>query len=102
MYLEGFIYLIKILIDHKNLLYFIIIKKLNQKQTRQSEILAKYNFQISYIKGLENGKADILNRKSKYYKNKKYISHAILTAGELGLKYNKLQLAATVRLEISN
>ena len=29
MYLEEFIYLIKILIDYKNLLYFTIIKKLN-------------------------------------------------------------------------
>ena len=29
MYLEGFIYLIKVLINYKNLLYFIIIKKLN-------------------------------------------------------------------------
>ena len=31
IYLEEFIYLVKILIDYKNLLYFIIIKKLNQK-----------------------------------------------------------------------
>ena len=54
------------------------------------EILIKYNFWISYIKKLENGKTNILNRKSKYYKNKKYISHIILTIEELELKYNKL------------
>ena len=29
VYLEGFIYLIKILMNYKNLLYFITIKKLN-------------------------------------------------------------------------
>ena len=29
IYLEGFIYPVKILINYKNLLYFIIIKKLN-------------------------------------------------------------------------
>ena len=34
VYLEGFMYLVKILIDYKNLLYFIIIKKLNWKQIR--------------------------------------------------------------------
>ena len=52
-------------------------------------MLIKYNFQISYMKGLKNGRINILNRKSKYHKNKKYISHAILTIEELGLKYNK-------------
>ena len=29
IYLEGFIYLMKVLINYKNLLYFIITKKLN-------------------------------------------------------------------------
>ena len=44
MYLKESIYLIKILIDYKNLLYFMIIKKFNRRQTRQLEILIKYNF----------------------------------------------------------
>ena len=65
-------------------------------------MLIKYNFQISYIKGSENGRADILSRKSKYHKNKKYVSHTILIIGELGLEYNKPQLAATIRLGISD
>ena len=42
------------------------------------------------MKGLENGRINILNRKPKYHKNKKYISHMILTVGKLGLEYNKL------------
>ena len=42
------------------------------------------------MKGLENGRVDVLSRKPEYYKNKKYISHAILMIGELGLEYNKL------------
>ena len=66
------------------------------------EILVKYNFYISYIKELENGKANILSKKSKYYKNKKYISYAILIIEKLGLEYNKLQLIIIVRIEISN
>ena len=32
----------------------------------------------------------MLNRKFKYYKNKKYISYTILIIKKLGLKYNKL------------
>ena len=51
---------------------------------------------------MENGRTDILNRKSEYYENKKYIFHIILTAGELGLEYNKLQLTVIVKLKISN
>ena len=42
------------------------------------------------MKGLENGKINTLNKKSKYYKNKKYISHIILIIRKLGLEYNKL------------
>ena len=53
-------------------------------------MLIKYNFQIFYIKELENRKINTLNKKLKYYKNKKYISHTILIIEKLGLKYNKL------------
>ena len=102
VYLEGSIYLVKILIDYKNLLYFIITKKLNQRQIRWSEILIKYNFQIFYMKGLENGRANILSRKPKYYENKKYVSYIILIVEKLGLEYNKPQLTATIKLEINN
>ena len=65
-------------------------------------MLIKYNFQIFYIKKLENKRANILNKKPKYYKNKKYISHTILTIEELKLKYNKSQLTITVRLKTDN
>ena len=102
VYLEGSTYPVKVLTDHKNLLYFTTTKKLNRRQTRWSETLAKYNFQISYVKGSENGRADALSRKPEYHENKKHVSHAILTAGESGLEYNKPQLAATVRLGISD
>ena len=36
-------------------------------------MLIKYNFQISYMKGLENKKINVLNRKSKYPKKTKNI-----------------------------
>ena len=52
-------------------------------------MLIKYNFQIFYIKKLENRRINTLNKKFKYYKNKKHISHTILIVEKLRLKYNK-------------
>jgi hypothetical protein len=49
--------------DYKNLMGFLIIKKLNQKQVRWAEILIEYYFKIKYIKGTDNIKADIFNKK---------------------------------------
>ena len=54
------------------------------------------------MKKLDNRKTNILSRKPKYYKNKKYISHIILTTRKLRLKYNKLQLITIIRLKINN
>ena len=51
---------------------------------------------------MENGKTNVFNWKSEYYKNKKYISHTILITKKLGLEYNKLQLIIIVRLKINN
>ena len=42
------------------------------------------------MKGLENRQTNTLSWKLEYLKNKRYISHTILIAGELGLEYNKL------------
>ena len=54
------------------------------------------------MKELENRKANIFNRKPKYHKNKKYISHTILIIGKLKLKYNKSQLITTIKLKTDN
>jgi hypothetical protein len=43
---------------------FLTTKELNQRQIRWAEILAEYYFKIEYIKGTDNIKADILNRKA--------------------------------------
>jgi hypothetical protein len=37
-----------VLIDHKSLKYFMIIKKLNRRQTRWIEFLAEFDFKIAY------------------------------------------------------
>ncbi len=56
--------LIKIFIDHPNLKYFMIIKKLIRRQTRWAEKLFKYNFKIIYQSEKQNLKADVLIRMS--------------------------------------
>lgn len=56
------------------------------------EIIANYNFRISYIKGLENARADIFNRKSEYQENKTYKLYTIFKKDGESLIYNILQL----------
>ncbi len=56
--------LIKIFIDHLNLKYFMIIKKLIRWQTKWAEKLFQYNFKIIYQSEKQNLKADVLIRMS--------------------------------------
>ena len=51
--------------DYKNLIGFLIIKELNQRQVRQVEMLIEYYFKIQYIKGTKNIRADAFSRKAK-------------------------------------
>ena len=51
--------------DYKNLLGFLTIKELNQRQVRQVEILIEYYFKIQYTKGTKNIRVDALSRKAK-------------------------------------
>ena len=49
--------------DHKNLEYFMTVRKLTERQMRWSLILSRYNFQIVHISGTKNGRADALSRR---------------------------------------
>jgi len=49
--------------DHKNLEYFMTVRKLTERQMRWSLILSRYNFVISYLPGKENTQADALSRR---------------------------------------
>ena len=64
-FLQGIEKLFIVKIDYKNLIGFLIIKELNQRQVRQAEILIEYYFKIQYTKGIENIRADVLSRKAK-------------------------------------
>ena len=64
VFLQGIIELFIVKTDHKNLINFLITKELNQRQVRWAEMLIEYYFKIKHIKGINNTKADILNRKT--------------------------------------
>ena len=49
--------------DYKNLIGFLIIKKLNRRQVKQMEILIEYYFKIKHSKGINNIKANIFGKK---------------------------------------
>ncbi len=48
--------------DHKNLKYFITVRKLTERQMRWSLVLSQYNFFILYLLGKQNERADALLR----------------------------------------
>ncbi len=48
--------------DHKNLKYFMTVKKLTERQMRWSLILLQYNFFILYLLDKQNKRADTLSR----------------------------------------
>ena len=49
--------------DHKNLEYFMTVRKLTERQMRWSLVLSRYNFQIVHVPGVENERADALSRR---------------------------------------
>ena len=56
---------IKILINHKNLKHFMIIKQLNRRQIKWTEFLSKFNFKIFYKSNVQNIKSNNFTRRSK-------------------------------------
>ncbi len=52
----------QICMNHKNLKYFMTVKKLTERQMRWSLILLQYNFFILYLLSKQNERADALSR----------------------------------------
>ena len=52
-----------VLTDHKNLEYFMKIRRLNERQMRWAEILARYNYKLSYRPGKLASRPDALSRR---------------------------------------
>ena len=55
-FLEGAKHQFEIWTDHKNLEYFILANKLNQRQARWSLLLARFNFLLHHHPGMTMGK----------------------------------------------
>ena len=65
-YLEGSQHKITILTDHRNLEWFTETKKYTRRQARWAELLAGYDFIITYRPGRKGGKPDALSRRGDY------------------------------------
>ena len=89
VYLEGARKTTEIITDHRNLIYFITAKKMNRRQARWMQLLAIYNFKISYRKGSENVQADTLSRRKDLNPGNAKTEAMILREKENGsLEYN--------------
>ena len=62
-YLIGSPLPVQILTDHRNLEHFMTSQLLNQRQIRWAQLLADYNFNLTYRPGAQQAKADALSRR---------------------------------------
>jgi len=65
-FLEGATHPVEIWTDHKNLEYFMTVKKLNCRQARWSLYLARFDFLLHHCPGCTMGKPDALSRRADY------------------------------------
>ncbi len=78
VYLKESRHQIQVYTNHKNLLYFMIMKVLNQRQIKWLKKLSSYNFQIQYQKKSENLKINVLSRRINHMTDKSQINQTIL------------------------
>jgi hypothetical protein len=63
-FLEGARHKFEIHTDHKNLEYFMTVKKLNRRQARWSLYLSRFNFDMHHHPGRTMGKSDALSHRA--------------------------------------
>ena len=85
--------------DYKNLIGFLIIKELNQRQVRWVEMLIEYYFKIQYTKGIENIKVNALSKKAELQNSKKLLEAMLRQDKDKLIRYNYSKLTAIVELE---
>ncbi len=71
--LEDFIYFVEMIMNHKNLEYFMSIKQLSHHQARWSEFLFKFNYCIAYHFDKIDDKLNALTRRSEDFVKEKNI-----------------------------
>ena len=101
-YLEELKNPVQIYTDHKNLIYFMIIKVLNRQQVWWSEKLSNFNFKIHYQKESENVKADTLSQRSDYIKNKSQTVQSVLLQQKNKIIIYNTQIIITTMIIINN
>ncbi len=69
--LEDFIYSVEMIMNHKNLKYFMSTKQLSHHQVHWSKFLFKFNYYIAYHFNKINDKLNALTRRSKDLSKKK-------------------------------
>ena len=69
--LKDFKFSIEVILDHKNLKYFMFVKLFNRRQARWFEFLSRFNFRIIYRLDKSNSAVDALNCQSKDFSKKK-------------------------------
>ena len=65
-------------------------------------MLAKYYFEIKYIKSIDNTKANTLSKKAKLQNSKKLLDAILRINKNKKVRYNYLKLAAVYKAFISN
>jgi transposase InsO family protein len=63
-YLAGAAHQVRIITDHRNLLYFMTTKQLNRRQARWALRLSEYDFALEHRPGSLHGLADALSRQA--------------------------------------
>jgi hypothetical protein len=66
-FFEGADHKLKVLTDHKNLVWFTETKSYNRRQARWAEKLSRFDFVIQFRPGVEAGKPDALSRRPDYW-----------------------------------
>jgi len=78
-YCEGATHQVQVFTDHQNLEYFTTTKVLNRRLARWAQELARIDFRIYYGPGIQNGKPDVLSRRSEYRPEKGGVENQLIT-----------------------
>ena len=65
-------------------------------------MLIKYYFKIEYVKGINNTRADALNKKAELQGNKKLLNAMLHMDKNRKIRYNHLKLVAVYKTPILN
>ena len=99
-YLEGLVYPIDIIMDHKNLEYFSTTKVLIRRQVRWSEYLSQFNLVIRFCSGCLSTKPDALTRRWDIYPKEGNTGYTTVNPHNFKPILTQEQLAASVQATV--